>query len=275
MTDRIHPSSKPNIIPGSTATVTTIKGPKLPLPPAKSHLYNQNGHPYRRNPTTYQRKGRRRCFCLYCFWSILIIILILLLATITGGVLYLLYRPKSPAFSVTSLKINHFNLTTATDGTTRLTSNLNLTISTKNANNKIVFHYYPFTIKCLTDEAEIANGYFGNSFTSNPNNITIIRSSLRSSSLLLETETVNRIRSDLKKKSGLPLKILLDSEAVMKVESFRSKKVGIRIKCEKIHSLIPKSGGARSNSSSSSVSATVSDANCEVDLRIKIWKWTF
>ncbi|KAD1118219.1 hypothetical protein E3N88_43269 [Mikania micrantha] len=90
----------------------------------------------------------------------------------------------------------------------------------------------------------------------------IIRSSLIGNSLLLETETVNRIRSELKKNLGLPLKILLDFEAVMKVESFRSKKVGIRIKCEKIHSLFPKYGSARSNSSSSSVSATVSDANC-------------
>ncbi|KAI3821999.1 hypothetical protein L1987_09580 [Smallanthus sonchifolius] len=96
-----------------------------------------------------------------------------------------------------------------------------------------------------------------------------------SKSLLLETETVNRIRSDLKKKLGLRLKIVLDTRVVMKIESIRSKKVGIRIKCEDIHSLVTKAGGAESNSSPSSVSATVSDAKCDVDLRIKIWKWTF
>ncbi|KAI3687352.1 hypothetical protein L1987_81047 [Smallanthus sonchifolius] len=272
MTDRIHPSSNPN---GNTVHVTTVKNPKLPLPPAKAHLYNQNRHPYRRNPTNYHRK-RRRCFCLCCFWSILIIILILLLATISGSVLYLLYRPHRPTFSVTSLKISRFNLTTATDGTTRLTSNLNLTISTKNPNNKIVFHYDPIAIARVTDETEIASGYFGNSFTNIPNNITIIRSSLSSKSLLLETETVNRIRSDLKKKLGLRLKIVLDTRVVMKVESIGSKKVGIRIKCDGIHSLVTKAGGAESNSSSSSsVSAAVSDAKCEVDLLIKIWKWTF
>lgn len=87
---------------------------------------------------------------------------------------------------------------------------------------------------------------------------------------------MNKIRSDLKKKSGLRLKIVLDTEARVKIESIRSKKIGIRIKCEGIHSLIPKGGGGNSrNSSSSPVAANVSAAKCKIDLRIKIWKWTF
>ncbi|CAH1451693.1 unnamed protein product [Lactuca virosa] len=273
MTDRVHPTSKPN------GTGTTVRNPKLPPPPAKTQINNLNRLPYRPNLPNYQRKrrsGLRRCFCLCCFWSVLVIILVLLLAGIAGCVLYLLYHPQPPTFSVTSLKISQFNLTTASDDTTRLTSKLNLTISTKNPNNKIVFYYDPIAITCLSEETQIATGSFGNSFTSSPNNITIIRSAISSTSLLLETETVDRMRSDLKKKSGLPLKILLDTQATMKIESIKSKKVGIRIKCEGIHSLIPKKGGVKSNSSSSSVAAaTVSDAKCEVDLRIKIWKWTF
>lgn len=85
---------------------------------------------------------------------------------------------------------------------------------------------------------------------------------------------MNHMRSDLKKKSGLPLKILLDTEAQVKIESIKSKKIGIRIKCEGIHSQIPKGGGGKSRNSSS-VSATVSAAKCKLDLRVKIWKWTF
>ncbi|KAM0046417.1 hypothetical protein Hdeb2414_s0009g00315991 [Helianthus debilis subsp. tardiflorus] len=294
MTETIQPSSKPN---SNTVTNTTIKSPKLPLPPAKAqlynqnapkllplppakaHLYDQNGRPYKQNKTNSNKESRnifRRCFCLCCFWSILITILILLLATISATILYLLYRPHRPTFSVTSLRISRFNLSTASDGTTHLTSNLNFTLSTKNPNNKIIFHYDPIAIACLTDETELASGYFNNSFTSVANNITIIRSSLRSDAVLLETEAVNRIRLDMKKKMGLQLKLLLDTHAIVKVESFRSKKVRIRIKCEGIRSVIPKTRGAGLNSSSSSsVFARVADAKCEVDLRIKIWKWTF
>ncbi|KAL4555067.1 hypothetical protein LXL04_037678 [Taraxacum kok-saghyz] len=63
--------------------------------------------------------------------------------------------------------------------------------------------------------------YSDNSFNSHVfirrNLITYICSSLSSNTLLLETETMNRMRSDLKRKSGLPLKILLDTEARVKV----------------------------------------------------------
>ncbi|KAK1436044.1 hypothetical protein QVD17_01819 [Tagetes erecta] len=270
MTDRVHPSSKPN------TNTLTIKNPKLPLPPAKLQIHNQNN---RRYPTKFHHKRRhnsRRCFCLCCFWSILIIILILILATVSGTVLYLLYRPHRPSFSIASLKISQFNLTTAIDGTTQLTSKLNLTISAKNPNSKIIFHYDPIAISCLTDETEIANGLFGTSFVSDPNNITIIRSSLSSNALLLETEAVKRIRSDLKRRAGLMLKVLLDTQTIVKFESFRSKKFGIRIECVGIRSVILKTGGRKSNSSSSSsVTVSVDDAKCEVDFRIKIWKWSF
>ncbi|KAI3728134.1 hypothetical protein L6452_16764 [Arctium lappa] len=294
MTDRVYPSSKTNgNTKGTTttaATTTTATNPRLPPPPSKTQIQKPtpNRHPHRPNPINNQQSHRRRnrsrsrsrrgCFCLCCFWSILIIILLLLIATVAGCILYLLYHPHRPTFSIAALKISEFNLTTTADDTTRLTSRLNLTISTRNPNKKIIFFYDPIAITCLSaDETQIANGSFANSIVSNPNNITIIRSSLYSNSMLLDTEMVNHMRSDLKKKSGLPLKILLDTEAQVKIESIKSKKIGIRIKCEGIHSLIPKGGGgkSRNSSSSSSVSATVSAAKCKLDLRVKIWKWTF
>ncbi|KAL4570320.1 hypothetical protein LXL04_025972 [Taraxacum kok-saghyz] len=279
MTDRVYPSSKPNgnSNGNGNATTATTNSRLPPPPPIKTQQPSR--HPYRPNPVTNQRarrRSRRGCFCLCCFWLVLVIILLLLIAAIAGCILYLLYRPHRPTFSIASLRISEFNLTTSADDTTRLTSKLNLTISTRNPNKKITYYYDSIAITCLSDETQVASGNFASSIVSSPNNITIIRSSLSSNSLLLETETVNRMRSDLKKKSGLPLKILLDTEARVKIESLRSKKIGIRIKCEGIHSLIPKGGGGKSkNSSASSVAATVSAAKCKLDLRIKIWKWTF
>ncbi|KAL8208312.1 hypothetical protein R6Q57_007724 [Mikania cordata] len=276
MTDRVYPSTKPN---PTTKTTTTTSNRRLPPPPNKSQSHaptNTNRHPHRPNPTTNRhprRRSRRGCFCLCCFWSILLITILLLIAAIAGCILYLLYHPHRPTFSIAALKISEFNLTTtAADDTTRLTSKLNLTISTRNPNKKITFYYDSIAITCLSHETQIAKGSYSNPFVSKPNNISIIHSSLNSNSLIMEAEIVNKMRSDLKKKTGLPLKVLLDTEARVKIDSLRSKKVGIRIKCEGIHGLIPSGGG---RNSSSSVAATVSAATCKLDLRIKIWKWTF
>ncbi|KAK9076105.1 hypothetical protein SSX86_004438 [Deinandra increscens subsp. villosa] len=288
MTDRVYPSTKPKFHTKTTTTAAAAAAAtsnrRLPPPPSKTqfHTPTTNRHPHRPNPTPNRhppRRSRRSCFCLLCFWSILTITLLLLISAVAGCILYLLYHPHRPTFSIAALKIHEFNLSTTSDDATRLTSKLNLTISTKNPNKKITFSYDPFTITCSSHETLIAKGNFPNSIISTPNNISIIHSSLHATSLILETETVNRIRSDLKrKKSGMPLKILLDTEARVKIESLRSKKVGIRIECEGIHSLIPKNGDRSSSISSNSslfVAATVSAAKCKLDLRIKIWKWTF
>nr|XP_043607173.1 NDR1/HIN1-like protein 6 [Erigeron canadensis] len=277
MTDRVYPSTKPN---GTTKTTTTTT--RLPPPPNKTQFQTPtNRHPHRPNPTTNHRQSRRRsCFCLCFFWSTLIIVLLLLIATIAGCILYLLYHPRRPTFSITSLKISEFNLVpNNSDDTTKLTSKLNLTVSTKNPNKKITFFYSPFTITCFSSDNSVlfANGSFKSPFVSKPDNITIIHSTLYGNSVLMDTEVVNKIRSDLKKKSGVPLKIVLDSEARVKIENIvRTKKVGIRIKCEGIHSLVPNNkGGNYNKTSSKSVAANVSAAKCKLDLRIKIWKWTF
>ncbi|KAK3026868.1 hypothetical protein RJ639_041995 [Escallonia herrerae] len=166
MTDRVYPSSKPN---GTTATATTTttthaaaatNTPKFPA--TKSQLYNPNRLPYRPTPTAAHRHNRRRgsrgCLCCCCFWSILLLVALLLLAAIAAAAAYALYRPQRPAFSVSSLRISQFNLTSAADDSTRLTTKFNLTISSKNPNKKIIFYYGPITITSLANQVQIANG---------------------------------------------------------------------------------------------------------------------
>uniref|UniRef100_A0A5B6YU66 Late embryogenesis abundant protein LEA-2 subgroup domain-containing protein n=1 Tax=Davidia involucrata TaxID=16924 RepID=A0A5B6YU66_DAVIN len=263
MTDRVYPSSKPK---GTAAAATTTNPP--PFPAAKSQLYNPTRHPYRPQPKHHRRhRSRRSCVCICCFWSILLLTFLLLLAAIAGAAVYLLYRPHRPTFTVSTLRISQFNLSTTLDDTAHLTSHLNLTISAKNPNKNLIFFYDPITIITSTsNQVTIANGSFP-SFTSNPKNTTLIRSSLSSSSQIVDVDSVTSLKSDLKKKTGLPLKILVDTKVRVKMEGLKSKKVGIRITCDGIHGQAPKG-------KSPSIAST-SDAKCKVDLRIKIWKWTF
>ncbi|KAK2966410.1 hypothetical protein RJ640_003680 [Escallonia rubra] len=271
MTDRVYPSSKPN---GKTATAATTPAAANPpkFPAAKSQLYNTNRHPYRPTPTAAHRHdrrrgGRRSCLCCCCFWSILFLLVLLLLAAIAAAAAYALYRPQRPAFSVSSLRISQFNLTSAADDSTRLTTKFNLTISSKNPNKKIIFYYGPITITSLANQVQIANGSFP-SFTSDPNNITIVHCPLGSSSQVLDADSVTSLRSDLRRKTGLPLEILLDTSVVVKMDRIKSEKVGIRVKCQGIHGSVPQR-------KSPPTVASTSKAKCKVDLRIKIWKWTF
>lgn len=259
MTDRVYPSAKPTTNGTGTGTGTG--------PPPKSHLYNPTRHPFRPQPPHRRRRSGRSCLCHCCFWSVLLIILILLIAAIAACFLYVIYNPRRPSFSVAALKISQFNLSTSSaDDTTHLASTLNLTITSKNPNKKLIYIYDPFSITVLSNQVVIANGSFP-SFTSNPKDVTAIRSTLSTTGALVDAESVSQLRSDLKKKNGLLLEIVVDTKVVVKLEKLKSKKFGIRVTCDGIHGFVPKGKVA-------SIASTA-NAKCKVDLRIKIWKWTF
>lgn len=278
MTDRVYPSAKPNgtvtSAGGGGATNGTATGGNPPqFPPIKAQLYNPaTRHPYRPNPAIHARHNHRRCscrrcFCMCCFWSVLIFLILILLAAIVGAAFYVLYRPHRPAFSVSSLKISQFNLTTTpSDDTTRLTTKLNLTVSLKNPNKKITFYYNPITINLFSGEVLLANGTSSN-FTSTPNDVDIIHSTLSMASQLLDADSVTALKSDLKRKNGLPMKIEMETKVKVKLEKLNSKKIGIKITCVGIHGLIPKGKAP--------AIATTAKAKCKVDLQIKIWKFNF
>ncbi|KAL7121916.1 hypothetical protein ACP275_01G013700 [Erythranthe tilingii] len=275
MTDRVYPSIKQNGTAAHTTVTAAAAAPIAANPTSiKAQPYNPTRHPYRPTPTSrHRRKDRsfscRRCCCLSCFWSFLILIAILLLAAIVAAAFYALYHPHRPLFSVASLKISTFNITTTpSDDSTHITTKINVTLSTKNPNKKIFFIYDPISIAVLSNSVKLSNGSFAN-FISSPENITVIHAAMGLNSQLLDADSVNSLKSDLKKRNGLPLEIVLDTMVGVKMEKMKMKKIGIRVKCDGIHGAVPKGKIV------TPAAAVTSKAKCKVDLRIKILKWTF
>ncbi|XP_010242226.1 PREDICTED: protein YLS9-like [Nelumbo nucifera] len=262
MTDRIYPSSKPNSNPPQTLNVNG--NPSFPA--TKAQLYGATRPAYRPQPPR-SRRHRRSCCCLCCLWSTLLIIALVFLAAIAAGVLYLLYHPQRPTFSVSTLRISRFNVTTTKDSTTHLNSQLDLAISARNPNKNIVFFYDPITVTVNSNGVHIGNGSFP-SFTHGTKNTTKLTASISSGGGDLDAESINSLKSDLKRKNGLPLEIQMDTKVKVKMGSLKTKKVGIRVICDGIDVPVPK------GKTPSSVSPS-SNPKCKVDLRFKIWKWSF
>lgn len=86
---------------------------------------------------------------------------------------------------------------------------------------------------------------------------------------LVDAESASKLRADLKRKNGFPMEIVMDMKVVVKLEKVKVKKLGIRVSCDGIRGFVPKGKKAPS------VAASTAGAKCKVDLRIKIWKWTF
>lgn len=280
--DNHFPSSKPSSLAATTAPPpipngsTTTNSKPIPLPPRqqpiRQQLYSDNHPNQQRQRRRWQRPSNRRICCCCCFWSILILLISILLASLLAIALYLIYQPRPPSFAVASLRIHRFNLTASPDSSAaRLSSLFNLTLITKNPNSNFLFTYDPFLLSALTDPDKI---FLGDgtipAFSSGEKNVTSFRGIPVASSESRELDFGDGLglKSDLKRRNGvLDLRIVMDTKVEIRTGKLRSKRVGIRVTCGGIRGSLPK-GKAVSM-------ASTDKSKCKVDLRIKIWKFTF
>ncbi|OWM86567.1 NDR1/HIN1-like protein 6 [Punica granatum] len=275
MTDRVYPSAKPPAAapnggaPAVNGTAATNGTAPTSAAAAKPQLYR----PYRPQPASHRRRHRRRCrctFCCCCFWTILMFLMLALVAATAGAALYVLYRPHRPDFSILALRTGTLNLTTdSTASSSRLSTSFNLTLSSKNPNSHyFTFFYDPFAVTFLSSDVPVGNSSLP-AFVSSPKNETVFKNIIvRASAQDLDTDSVKSLRSDLRRSSGIPLRIQMDTKVKVKAGKLKSKKVGIRVVCDGFKGVAAPKG-------KSPAVATVTDADCKVDLRIKIWKFTF
>ncbi|KAJ4717877.1 Late embryogenesis abundant hydroxyproline-rich glycoprotein [Melia azedarach] len=258
MADRIYPSAKPA---ANGATNGTTNGGNPAFPATKAQLYGATRGAYRPQPKRH--RYRRSCCCSCCLWLTLAIILILILAAIAGAIVYVLYRPHRPTFTVSALKITTLNLTSSSN----LVTNIQLNVTAKNPNKKLVFYYDPITVSLTTnDDIPIGDGTFP-AFEHGTKNTTLIKTSIKSSGKQLDDASASSLQSQLKKKNDFPLKVKIETKVKVKMGAIKSPKVQIRVSCDGIKASVP--------TGKTATSATTAKAKCKVDWRIKIWKWTF
>ncbi|KAG4380801.1 hypothetical protein AAZX31_15G023900 [Glycine max] len=253
MTDRVYPSAKPAVVNGGAANPS--------FPATKAQLYGATRPTYRPQPH-HRRRSRRRCCCTFFFWLILTVLILLLLIGVAGTVFYLLYRPHHPTFTVTSLKLSYLNLTSSSN---TLNSRFDITVSATNPNKKILFAYDPTSITILSGDIDVGDGTVPG-FQHPKKNTTLIKASILSSGHALQSDEASRLKSSMKSKNGLPLKVNLETKVKAKMGNLKTPKVGIRVSCDGIRVTLP--------SGKKPATASTSNAKCDVDVRFKIWKWT-
>ncbi|XP_022980698.1 NDR1/HIN1-like protein 13 [Cucurbita maxima] len=256
MTDRVHP----NAAAAAAATNGAPAAKTAPFPATKSQLYGASRPAYR--PQPYHRRRRSRsCCCSVCLWLSLILILLIFLLAVASAVVYLIYRPQRPSFSVSAVKLSHFNITSSS----LLNSKFDLNVSARNPNKKLVFTYNPVSISIFSNEIDVGDGVIPG-FVHNTKNTTLLKTSIISNRQQLDSSSVSTLKSSMKSKKGLPLQIQLDTKVKLKMGALKSPKIGIRVSCDGISVTVP--------TGKSPATASTSGAKCKVDLRVKIWKWT-
>lgn len=119
--------------------------PTAPLMPSDA-LKSEKGEPIQQYPPLPQRTipvihskppKKRSCCCRFFCWTVSILLILVILIAATAGILYLVFRPKLPKYSVDRLRISDFRLNPDASLYARFT----VDITARNPNKKIGIYY--------------------------------------------------------------------------------------------------------------------------------------
>ncbi|XP_076945687.1 uncharacterized protein LOC143616868, partial [Bidens hawaiensis] len=117
------------------------------------------------------------------------VIILLLIAAAAGDVFYVIYHSHRPTFDVSSLHVSQFSLSPSN----KLNTRFNFTITARNPNKKISFSYDPVTVS---------------------DNTTVLRTVVSATGQSVDDNS--ELKSDLKSKKSVSLKIRLDTKVKAK-----------------------------------------------------------
>ncbi|KAA8532126.1 hypothetical protein F0562_006732 [Nyssa sinensis] len=122
------------------ATEAPPQPPTVPLVP-RGASKSDKGDPvehypaiHRTIPVAYSKPPKKRsCFCRCLCWTVCLLILQIIVIAVFAGIIFLVFQPKLPKYSVDSLRITQFNLTNDMN----LNATFNVNITATNPNKKI------------------------------------------------------------------------------------------------------------------------------------------
>ncbi|BAD72207.1 hypothetical protein [Oryza sativa Japonica Group] len=285
-------NGKPNPPPAASAAAAAGNGAGGPPKMYQRPIYRPQA------PAAKRRRGGRsscRFSCCCCFfYAVLVVLLLAFVAAVAGGAFYLLYRPHRPAFTLSVARVDKLSLSSSATAPT-LTDSIDVTLTAKNPNKKLVYLYDDFAVTAATAANAVPLGEGSvPGFVHDAGNITVIKATVSASALGVDPTTA---ATDIKKSGEFTITLDLETKAGVKVGGLKTKKIGVLVHCEGIKVAAPapppppakkKKGGVKlSVSDAPSPAASVDDTTpspppattvarvCQVRIRVKIWKWTF
>lgn len=213
-----QPASAKPVPPPGTYVIQVPKDQIYRYPPPENS---------RRLKSFNRRKSNRGCCCrCFCFTLCLLVFLIVALA-IAAGVLYLVFRPESPKYTVSDVAIMGLNLTSRSP----VSPEFDVIVLAENPNNKIGIYYLKgSSVTVAYSGIELSHGELPVFFQPS-NNVTDFHTTLKGSGVLLG----NTVRSSLvREQRQRKVTFNLDVKAPVKIKvgAVKTWEITVKVKCD-------------------------------------------
>ncbi|KAH9603924.1 hypothetical protein KSS87_018008 [Heliosperma pusillum] len=188
----------------------------------------ENAHKFKRYT---KRKTNRNC-CRSCIcYTISTILLLILLLGITFGILYLIYRPKLPTYTIDGIHVKGVNLTATKVTETTITPVFNVTVKTNNPNGKISIYYEQGSkINIYRDGVNFCDGKLP-AFHQPPKSVTVFSTDLSGSGIVLSKSAREKLLNE-QKNGKIPLEMDVKVPVRIKLGSVKFWTMTVKVKCD-------------------------------------------
>ncbi|XP_008802758.1 NDR1/HIN1-like protein 6 [Phoenix dactylifera] len=196
-------------------------------------------------------KKKRSCCCRCLCWTILTIIVLIILVAATAGILYLIFDPKIPKYSVDRLSISAFDV----DNNMTVRAGFDVTVTARNPNKKIGIYYEDGSyLSVWYTDSSLCNGSFPE-FYQGHRNTTVLNVTLTG-----ETQLGSEILTELQQQQQtgtIPLLFKGDVPVRVKFGSLKLWKMTFRVRCNLVV-----------NSLSASNKISIKSSSCKFKLKL-------
>ncbi|XP_074579814.1 NDR1/HIN1-like protein 6 [Curcuma longa] len=213
---RIHPVSVESPPPSAPAALSPVFSSGEKQAPPQRTLPGAPLPPPRR---------RRSCCCRCMCWTLLTVVVLVVAVAATAGILYLVFDPKLPKYSVDRLRISNFTI----DLNNTITATFNVTVTARNPNRKIGIYYGDGShLSSWYNGQQLCAGSFP-AFYQGHRNTTVLNVLLTG-----ETQMGSQLVSELlqQQQSGMiPLAVRGDVPVRVKFGRLRLRRVTFKVRC--------------------------------------------
>ncbi|CAA2985978.1 NDR1/HIN1-like protein 13 [Olea europaea var. sylvestris] len=212
-----EPNSKPVLQPPSTYVVQLPREQILRYPPPENA----------RKFHALARRNKRSCCRRCCYFTLCLLLLLIVTVAIAAGVLYLVFRPEAPKYTITSVAIKGMNLTSVP-----FTSPVfDVSIRAENPNDKIGIYYSKNSVvNVFYNDVKLGDGVLP-SFYQPKNNVTMFQTALKGSNIVLGGAVKTSLRNG-QNENRVPLVMRLKVHVKFKVGSMKTWEITIKVRCD-------------------------------------------
>ena len=209
--------------------------PPPPLPQHNLHVMQQSKPP----------KKRRSCCCRFLCWLISILLILIVAIGITIGILFLVFRPKLPKYSIDEIGVTKFDLA----NNNSLSVTFNLTITARNPNKRIGIDYRGGShISAWYNDTKLCEGSLPK-FYQGHHNTTVLNIPLSG-----QTQDASGLRDallqQLQQNGNVPLRLRAKQPVRIKLGKLKLPKVTFRVRCRIVVDSLNSNNSIRIRSSS-------------------------